>query len=50
MDGGNHGGRRREPAAKHAETLVATESESKAETYTIQKEEERSYIQEVERH
>jgi hypothetical protein len=50
MDSGDHGGRRRQPAADQPETLIATVSETKADTYTIQKEEERSYIQEVERH
>jgi hypothetical protein len=50
MDSGDHGGRRRQAAADQPETLIATVSETEADTYTIQKEEERSYIQEVERH
>jgi hypothetical protein len=50
MDCGHHGGRRRQAAADQPDTLIATVSETEADTYTIQKEEERSYIQEVERH
>jgi hypothetical protein len=50
MDGGDHSRRRREAAANQTETLVAAVSDTKADTYTIQKKEERSYIQEVERH
>jgi hypothetical protein len=50
MDRGHHGGRRSQPAAEQPETLIATVNETKADTYTIQKKEERSYIQEVERH
>jgi hypothetical protein len=50
MDGGNHSRRRSQAASNQTETLVATESKTEADTYTIQKKEERSYIQEVERH
>jgi hypothetical protein len=45
VGGGDHSRRRSEPTAKQTEGLVATEGETEADTYTVQKEEERSYIQ-----
>jgi hypothetical protein len=50
MDSGDHSRRRSQAAANQTESLVATESETEADTYTVQKKEERSYIQKVERH
>jgi hypothetical protein len=50
MDSGDHGGRRRQAAAKQTDTLVAAVRETEADAYTIQEKEERSYIQEMECH
>jgi hypothetical protein len=50
MGGGDHSRRRRQSAANQTEALAATVSETDADAYTVQEKEERSYIQEVERH